>query len=348
MADFGGWLMPIEYPGSDGGVIAEQRAVREQVGIFDVSHLGKILIEGTGAVAFIDSILTNDLTQIKDGGAQYTLLCNENGGVIDDLIAYRINEDRVFLIPNASNCSEVFRTIEKAAPSSITAKNLHRDYAVIAVQGPKSEVLLQSISISLPQSLDYMSFAEIGPSVTLCRTGYTGEFGYEIVAPVANGSALDIWQRLVAALPSFHGRVAGLGARDTLRTDMGYALHGHELSTSINPIEAGVSWAVGWKKAQFHGRDALLRIREEGATRRSVALLAQDRTIPRAGMKVLSDAKVIGEVTSGTFSPNLKLGIALALVSPEVKVGDLVEIDVRGRVGSYEVVKAPFLPSRVR
>lgn len=347
MADFGGWLMPIEYPGGEGGVIAEHKAVRERVGIFDVSHLGKILVEGKGAFSFLNSILTNDLNLIANGGAQYTLLCDQSGGVIDDLIAYRINEERIFLIPNAANCSEVFELLLAKAPSEISIENLHRDFAVIAVQGPKARELLESISILVPEDLSYMSFVEIAPSITLCRTGYTGELGFEIVAPNKEGISFDIWQRLVSALADFDGLVAGLGARDTLRTEMGYALHGHELSPDINPVEAGVSWAVGWKKEHFHGRESLVAIRSHGAARRSVALLAQDRTIPRAGMKVLSGERIVGEITSGTFSPSLKSGIALALVSPEIELGEMVAIDVRGRSGSYRVVKAPFLPSRV-
>ena len=352
MADFGGWLMPIEYPGGEGGVLAEHRAVRERVGIFDVSHLGKILVEGESALYFLNSILTNDLDQIADGRAQYTLICDEAGGVIDDLIAYRMRSDRILLIPNAANCSEVFALLSEKAPPSIVVKNLHQDFAVIAVQGPEARSLLESISIQVPDSLAYMSFIEISPSITLCRTGYTGENGYEIVAPNGGGISGELWQRLVQALPNLGGLVAGLGARDTLRTEMGYALHGHELSRDINPIEAGVSWAVGWKKDQFRGRAALIDVKERGALRRSVALLAQDRTIPRAGMKVMSGEREIGVVTSGTFSPSLKVGIALALlsteISPEVEIGDLVEIDVRGRTGKYEVVKAPFVPSRVR
>ena len=351
MADFGGWSMPIEYPGADGGVMAEHRAVRERVGIFDVSHLGKIAVTGTGALEYLNQLLTNDLAILNDGDAQYTLICNEEGGVIDDLIAYRFSKEKIFLIPNAANCERVNRILTDGAPESIQIKNLHRDFAVFAVQGPRSKDLLASIQIEVPASLEYMSFLTARfreKEVIVCRTGYTGELGYELVTPVYDGVALELWNLLVQVLPSCGGAVAGLGARDTLRTEMGYALHGHELSPEINPFEAGVGWAVALKKASFLGKEALLRRKSEGIIRRSRALRSLDRSIPRPGMIVKEGDSEIGVVTSGTFSPNLKAGIALALVDSRIEVGETLTIDVRGREGRYEVVKAPFVPSQVR
>lgn len=351
MADFGGWSMPIEYPGPGGGVMAEHRAVRERVGIFDVSHLGKIRVVGVGALGYLNSILTNDLEAIADGGAQYTLLCNEAGGVIDDLIAYRIDSEEIFLIPNASNCAQVHQLLAANAPAGLMVENLHRQFAVFAIQGPNSRQLLQAIGVRIPSTLSYMTFLKHNfnaREVIVCRTGYTGEQGFELVVPVEGGVAREVWERLMKELPSCDGLVAGLGARDTLRTEMGYALHGHELSVEINPWEAGVGWAVAMDKARFIGKDALQAMKSLGTRRRTVALRALDKTIPRAGMPVKRGDSEIGVVTSGTFSPNLKTGIALALVTSETKIGERVTVDVRGRVGEYEVVKAPFLPSRVR
>ena len=346
MADFGGWMMPIEYPGA--GVLAEHAAVRERVGIFDVSHLGKASVTGVGALAFLNECLTNDLTKIADGSAQYTLLCTPQGGVVDDLIAYRNSESDFFLVPNASNTTDVVAVLQGQAPASITVANLHNDYAVLAVQGPLAPKVLDALGIST--EIDYMAFTHVsiaGADVILCRTGYTGELGYELLPKAKD--AVAVWDALFAAITPLDGLICGLGARDTLRTEMGYPLHGHELSLDISPVEASASWAVGWKKESFLGSDVLVSHKNGLTERKSVAIKSLDRGIPRAGMSVKNSAgQIIGEVTSGTFSPTLKHGIALALVSREVVIGDQVVIDVRGRESSGEVVKLPFVTSHVR
>jgi aminomethyltransferase len=346
MADFGGWLMPIEYPGA--GVLAEHAAVRESVGIFDVSHLGKASVIGVGALEFLNSALTNDLTKISDGSAQYTLLCNEAGGVIDDLIVYRNSQSDFFLVPNASNTSDVVAALNSKAPASIEVKNLHSEFAVIAVQGPKAPEVLASLGIK--PEIDYMAFSHVsiaGAKVILCRTGYTGEVGFELLPHV--NDAGKVWDALVEVITPLGGQICGLGARDTLRTEMGYPLHGHELAVDISPVEASASWAVGWSKADFTGSTVLLAQKNGGATRKSVAIKSLDKTIPRAGMSVKnSTGDVVGEITSGTFSPSLKHGIGLALLSTSVKIGDQLTIDVRGRIGLAEVVKLPFVSSHVR
>jgi len=346
MADFGGWMMPIEYPGA--GVLAEHAAVRERVGIFDVSHLGKAAVTGEGALTFLNQCLTNDLTKIADGSAQYTLLCTPEGGVIDDLIAYRNSESDFFLVPNASNTTDVVNVLQKQAPAGITVTNLHDDYAVLAVQGPLAPKVLAALGVDT--EIDYMAFSQVniaGADVILCRTGYTGELGYELLPHAKD--AVVVWDALVNAITPLDGLMCGLGARDTLRTEMGYPLHGHELSLSISPVEASASWAVGWKKESFIGSDVLVSQKNGAAERKSVALKSLDRGIPRAGMSVKnSQGEVIGEVTSGTFSPSLKHGIALALVAQTVAVGDQLIVDVRGRESHCEVVKLPFVTSHVR
>jgi len=346
MADFGGWMMPIEYPGA--GVLAEHAAVRERVGIFDVSHLGKASVTGVGALEFLNRCLTNDLTKIADGSAQYTLLCTPEGGVIDDLIAYRNSQSDFFLVPNASNTTDVVAVLQKQAPAGITVTNLHNEYAVLAVQGPLAPKVLEALGVNT--DIDYMAFAHVniaGADVILCRTGYTGELGYELLPHAKD--AVVVWEALVAAIAPFDGLICGLGARDTLRTEMGYPLHGHELSLSISPVEASASWAVGWKKESFIGSNVLLSQKNGTVERKSVAIKSLDRGIPRAGMSVKnSQGEVIGEVTSGTFSPTLKCGIALALVAKAVAVGDQLIIDVRGRESHCEVVKLPFVTSHVR
>lgn len=344
MADFGGWDMPIEYPG--GGVVAEHTAVRERVGIFDVSHLGKASVRGPGAADFVNACFTNDLRRIQPGAAQYTLCCDDSGGVVDDLIAYLKADDDVFLIPNAANTAEVCRRLAAAAPAGIEVTNLHDRFGVIAVQGTRSDEVLESLG--LPTGHDYMSFVEAdwrGRPVIVCRTGYTGERGYELVPRWDDTPAL--WDALVEAMRPFDGLPCGLGARDTLRTEMGYPLHGQDLSLEISPVQARAGWAVGWKKEAFWGKDAL--VAEKAAPSRLMrGLLVTGRGIPRSHCSVSKDGNVIGEVTSGTFSPTLKQGIALALLSPDIADGDTVEIDVRGRVVEATVVKPPFVQVQVR
>ncbi len=345
MADFGGWEMPIEYPG--GGVVREHSTVRTSVGIFDVSHLGKARVSGPGARDFVNSCLANDLGRIDEGKAQYTLCCNESGGVVDDLIAYLRSDEDVFLIPNAANTGAVVELLAAAAPVGLTVENLHEGYGVLAVQGTKSDEVLEALG--LPTGHEYMSFVETdwnGHPVIVCRTGYTGERGYELV-PAWEASA-QLWDALIDAAAPFDGLPCGLGARDTLRTEMGYALHGNELSPTISPVQARVGWAVGWKKEAFWGREALAAEKAAGPARVAWGLLATGRGIPRAHCEVKVDGQVVGEVTSGTFSPTLRNGIALALLAPSVAEGDDVVIDVRGREVTAKVVKPPFVQVDVR
>lgn len=346
MADFGGWDMPIEYPG--GGVVREHTAVRERVGIFDVSHLGKATVKGAGALDFVNSCLTNDLRKIGPGQAQYTMCCDESGGVVDDLIVYVKAEDDLFLIPNAANTAEVVRRLKEAAPEGIEVADAHEEYAVLAVQGPKSDEVVSALA--LPVDHDYMSFDEAdwqGRPVTVCRTGYTGERGYELVCRWDD--ALALWDALVEAAAPYEGLPCGLGARDTLRTEMGYPLHGQDLSLDITPVQARSGWAVGWKKDAFWGKDALTKEKAEGPRRISRGLKLTGRGIPRAHC-IVRDAEgaELGEVTSGTFSPTLGMGVALALVSPMLAEGDQVVVDVRGRMLEAVVTKPPFVEVETR
>jgi aminomethyltransferase len=346
MADFGGWAMPIEYPGA--GVLREHEAVRTRVGVFDVSHLGKATVIGPGAAAYVDACLTNALDRIKPGQAQYTLCCDAtSGGVVDDLIVYLRDEDEVLLVPNAANTAEVVIRLAAAAPSGVRVENRHEDYAVLAVQGPRSPELLTAIG--LPAELAYMSFVDAdwqGRPVTVCRSGYTGERGYELLPAAADAGAL--WDRLLKAGQEYDVLPCGLGARDTLRTEMGYPLHGHELSLSVTPPQAGLGWAVGWDKPAFWGREPMLAEREAGPAHRLRGLLATDRNIPRAGMSVTSDDRIAGVVTSGTFSPTRRIGIGLSLLDATVSEGDDVHVDVRGRPAAMKVVRPPFVDASPR
>jgi len=344
-SEFGGWTMPLEYPT---GVVKEHTAVREGVGLFDVSHLGKAMVSGPGAADFVNRTLSNDLGRIGPGQAQYTLCLDADGGIVDDLIAYLHDDEHVLLVPNAANAAEVLDRLAAELPEGVTIADHHDHYAVLAVQGPRSDETLAALD--LPVGHDYMSFVEAefqGAGVVVCRTGYTGERGYELI--VRNDAALGLWDALIEA-GTPHGIVpCGLGARDTLRTEMGYPLHGQDLTRQTTPLEGRVGWAVGWRKPEFWGRDVLLAARERGADRVLRGLIATGRGIPRPGMRVTLTADVpLGEVTSGTFSPTLRKGIGLALLPPFVEDGAEVGVDIRGRREIFTVVKPPFVDTSVR
>lgn len=349
-AEFSGWQMPLEYA----GVVAEHDAVRNAAGIFDVSHLGKVRVRGEGAAALLNTCLTNDLDRIGANHAQYTLCCDDDtGGIIDDLIVYRFDDDHVLCVPNAANSTRVAGFLRDAAPSRIAVTDEHADYAIVAVQGPRSAELLAELDITTNH--EYMSFVPAtvdSTALTVCRTGYTGEHGYELI--VASDKAGVVWDALLSAGERYGVAPAGLGARDTLRTEMGYALHGNDISPQITPVEARLGWAVGWRKPTFWGREILMEHKAAGPDRLAWGLEVVGRGIPRDGMRVFlrgssPDAAPLGHVTSGTFSPTRKIGIALALLHTGQGIAEQsdVEIDVRGRRLPAVVVRPPFVPSSV-
>ena len=344
-AEFGGWLMPVSYAGT----VSEHNATRGTVGLFDVSHLGKALVRGPGAASYVNSALTNDLGRIGPGKAQYTLCCTDSGGVIDDLIAYYVSDDEIFLVPNAANTAAVVAALQQRAPAGLTITDEHRSYAVLAVQGPKSAEVIGGLG--LPTDMDYMGYVDAdfsGVGVRVCRTGYTGEHGYELLPPWEQAAV--VFDALVDAVGAAGGELAGLGARDTLRTEMGYPLHGHELSPDISPLQARCGWAIGWKKDTFWGRDALLAEKETGPRRLLRGLRAVGRGVLRPEMTVLNGDAAVGVTTSGTFSPTLKAGIALALIDTDANIADgqRVSVDVRGRPLDCEVTKPPFVAPKTR
>lgn len=345
-APFGGWQMPLEYTGS--GVLAEHNATREAIGLFDVSHLGTATLIGENAAEQLNKVLTNDINRIKPGQAQYSTLLSENGTVVDDLIVYLRSKDEVLIIPNASNATKVLEIIKSNISKDIEVKNLHQGIAIIAIQGPKSFALANDLG--LPTDMQYMAFKDVsfmGQPITICRTGYTGEKGFELLIPAQ--AAINIWDEIISKGQKYGAKAVGLGARDTLRTEMGYPLHGQDISLNISPLEAGLSWAINLEKSHFLGKDALLKEKANGIKRKLVGIKALDRAIPRSHMRVLDvDKKDIGEVTSGTFSPTLKSGIALALVDSKIEINDKVFVDVRGNSLEFVVTKPPFVESKVR
>jgi len=326
MGEFGGWEMPISYAGT----VSEHTAVRERAGLFDVSHLGKLIVRGDGVAAFLDTQLTNRMTDLAEGRARYTLICDEDGGIVDDLIVYATGPGERLLVPNAANADEVEQRLRKAAPAGISVERL--DWTTLAVQGPASvEVLPEA------KDLGYMRVTTAGGRV-VARSGYTGEVGFEVFTPAEDAGAA--WDVLLQAVEQRGGAPCGLAARDTLRLEMGYPLHGNDIDRATRPSEAGLGWAVKLDGRTFAGSDAL----REPARRALVGLRMLDRLIPRRDQDVMRDGRAIGRVTSGTFSPTLKAGIALASVEPnEVASGDEVAIDVRGKTGRAVVVRPPFV-----
>jgi aminomethyltransferase len=331
MVPFGGWDMPIQYPT---GTLAEHRACRTGAAAFDVSHLGTVRVAGSDALDRLQRALTNDLGKIEPGRAQYTHLLDEaDASVLDDIIVWWVGDERFDVMPNASNTS---RVLEAIGGEDVTGSR-----AIIAVQGPEARERLGTVA---PEAAAVRRFrvAEVdvlGRPCVVAGTGYTGEDGVELAVP--SDHAADVWRAVTGA-----GVVpAGLGARDTLRLEAGLPLHGHELGPGITPLQAGLGWVVSWDKGPFRGRDAVAAERERGIARRLRGLTVEGRRPPRAGNPVLRDGKVVGEVTSGNFSPTLGYGIALAFVPPDVAEGDALEIDLRGTAVPARVVPLPFTRS---
>ncbi len=339
---FAGWNMPIEY----GGAISEHRAVRERVGLFDLTHLGKVDVVGPGARGMLQRIVTNDLEKVVPGQALYNLVLNEGGGVIEDLIVYRLEDERYFVVPNAANATRVLRMLEEEKSDGRLHLVYHQDWCFLAVQG-RNAVEVTSKLFPEAGGLRFMRCVETEyrrRPVILTRSGYTGEVGFELFT--YQDIAIDLWRELMEASEPFDGKPCGLAARDILRLEMGYPLYGQDLFEASTALEAGLSWAVDFDKGEFRGREALLRQKLHGLPSRLRGLLMHDRrSIPRAHHPVFVGDQLIGEVTSGTFSPLLQKGIALAYLWPAevVELGAEVEVDIRGRRGAATVVRPPFV-----
>jgi aminomethyltransferase len=331
MVEFGGWDMPVAYAT---GTINEHLACRNTAVVFDVSHLGTVRVEGYYAKAALQQALTNDLDKISVGRAQYTHLLNDAGCVLDDIIVWWVRDDRFDVMPNASNTDHVL--------SAIGGVDITQTRAVLAVQGPQAKSMLSAISGDFSDIAKFQ-VREInwrGAQCVVAGTGYTGEQGVEITVPISH--AVELWQEVLAA----GVKPAGLGARDTLRLEAGLPLHGHELSPSINPLEANLGWVISWNKDNFTGRDALLKIRESGVGRNLIGITTTGRRPPRDGCNVLVGDTIIGVTTSGNYSPSLEHGIALGLVDSQLTVGSAVAIDVRGSRLDGVVVKLPFIAKK--
>jgi aminomethyltransferase len=335
LIDFAGWDMPLQYQ----GVVAEHTAVRTTAGIFDVSHLGKLQIAGPGAADALQRALTADVVVLPVGRATYSLVLTETGGCIDDVFVYRIAGDEWLVVPNAANVAAVADAIRAAGGEPVDAWDR---YAILALQGPDSFALFERAfpgsTATAMKLYDWATMDLYGSDALVARTGYTGERGFELYAP------FEVAERAFEAMRAAGAVPVGLGARDTLRLEMGYALYGHELSLDIDPLEAGLSWAIAWD-TPFVGREALEKIRADGPARKLFGVVCRDRGVPRQGYAVSAAGRAVGEVTSGNHSPTLGTGIALVLGDRASlpQPGVPVAIDARGRSIAGDIVKPPFI-----
>ncbi len=345
MVDFGGWHMPVQYS----GLSNEHHAVRTKAGLFDVSHMGEVIVEGENAEHFLNTLVTNNVSRLVDGQALYTVMCYEHGGIVDDLLVYKRAHQKYLLCINAGNIDKDYAWIDKLAHTftKLHVHNASNEYSQVAIQGPLAEQIVARLTKVDLKAIKYYHFAEadfLGAHCILSRTGYTGEDGFEIYAPAAHGE--KIWNALMDAGAPLGLIPAGLGARDTLRMEMKFPLYGHEITEHTHPLEAGLGWVVKLDKpTEFIGKSALVRAKSEGMKRHLVGVKSLDRGIPRQGYEVYThDGKEkLGEVTSGTMSPSLGFPIAIAYVKTGFQtIGNKVSIKVRDNFVPAEIVSTPF------
>ncbi len=340
MVEFAGWRMPVQYS----GVIEEHRAVRGAAGLFDVSHMGEIRVAGPRAEAALDRLTPNNVARLRPGRAHYSGLLTERGTYLDDLLVYRLSDEEFLLVVNAANAGRDLAWLRDRADSAAEVRDVSEDYALLALQGPRSEEILRPLTAVDLAGLKYYGFAagEVdGRQALISRTGYTGEDGFELY--VGPADAADLWRRLLAAGAASGLLPAGLGARDTLRLEAAMALYGHELDESTTPLEASLEWTVKWKKGDFVGREALLEQRASGPARQLSGFEISGRGIARQGSAVLVDGTPVGAVTSGTWSPTLEKAIGLAYVEAGTAApGREIELEVRGRKLPGRLVELPF------
>ena len=342
MVDFGGWDMPVQYPA---GVIAEHLATRERAGLFDVSHMGEIHVDGAEAIPFVNSITTNDVAKLVDGQAHYSALTNERGGVIDDLLVYRFAEDRLLLVVNAGTQDNDWDWISSnRGDYDVDLRHASVDYCQIAIQGPKATGILQKLTETDLSAVKYYHFTtgEVdGVSSIISRTGYTGEDGFEVYADAS--AAEQLWNKMMEAGQEEGILPCGLAARNTLRLESAMSLYGHELGEDISPLEANLGWICKLGKGEFVGREALLKQKESGLDRKLVGFEMVDKGIARDGFPVFIEDEKLGFVTSGSPAPYLKKNIGLAFVPADfANEGQEIKIDVRGKLLSAKIVPTPF------
>jgi len=348
MVPFGGWEMPVQYA----GIIEEHRAVRNAVGLFDVSHMGEFELTGPHALDTLQRLTTNDVAALAVGQVQYSLLCYPRGTIVDDLTVYRLADDRFMLTVNAANIDTDWAYVNQYTGQGQGArwKNVSADTGLIAVQGPRAEALVCRLAAEDVAKIGYYRFARgvvAGIDALISRTGYTGEDGFELYAPA--GATARLWAALLEAGRDDGAQPIGLGARDTLRLEMKYALYGNDIDDTTNALEAGLGWVVKPAKGEFIGREALEKVRREGVRRRLVGVEMVDKAVARHGYPVLKDGRRVGVVTSGSYGPSVDRYIAMAYVETALAaVGTALAVEVRGQAKAARVVRTPFHPPRVK
>ncbi|MCB0309364.1 MAG: glycine cleavage system aminomethyltransferase GcvT [Bdellovibrionales bacterium] len=343
---FAGWEMPIEYQ----GIITEHKAVRENMGVFDVSHMGEIEIKGKTARNFCQMVSTNDVSMLKPGKVQYTVLLNEEGGIIDDCTLYCLSPEHYLFVVNAARKDDVYHWLsQQKMDSTLAVEDKSDDYGLIALQGPKSESFLARFVKRDLRAFKYYDFiwAEIlGVALMISRTGYTGEDGFEIYVPMDKVDA--VWRQMIEEGASENLQPIGLGARDTLRLEMGYLLYGSDMNQKTSPLECGLSWITKMNKGHFLGRQAILDQKEKGVTRRLRGFKMTERGIPRSHFQIFEGDNLVGEVTSGTYSPSLKVGLGLAMIDKSLNYGSNIAIKIRDKMVSAIITKPPFVQGSVK
>ena len=341
IVEFAGYFMPVQYS----SIIAEHKAVRNSVGVFDVSHMGEVFVKGDKALDFIQLITVNDASKLTPGRVQYSAMCYEDGGIVDDLLVYRLAEKEFLLVINASNIEKDFEWMKKNNTGA-DLKNKSDEYSLLAIQGPNSQKVVQKLT-SDPVNIEYYHFMNTlinGIDMILSRTGYTGELGYELYFRGNEKIAEDLWNAVMKAGKEYNIQPAGLAARDSLRLEMGFCLYGNDIDKTTNPLEAGLGWITKLKKDKFIGREALLKVKEAGLKRKLVPVETNEKAVPRHGYDLTVNGKKVGTVTSGTVSPVLDKPIALGYVETQYSdEGSKVNFLIRGKEIPAEVVKLPFV-----
>ncbi len=346
MVPFAGFEMPVQYPS---GIVQEHLAVRNAVGLFDVSHMGEFRIRGNDALAFLQKVTINDVAKIGTHRVQYTAMCDEDGGIIDDLLLYRL-DDSYLMVVNAANAEKDLAWIRSHADGDVDIADESEETILLAVQGPRSLETLSGLSSVPLRELEYYSWTDssvAGVPALVSRTGYTGELGFEIYIQNKPGAASNVWDAIVDAGKEFGIIPIGLGARDTLRLEMGFCLYGNDIDRTTNPLEAGLGWITKFDKGEFIGREAIMSARDSGLQRRLVGFVVEGKAVARHGYGIYAAGDHIGDVTSGTFSPVLQVAIGMGYVQRDrANVGDSILIDIRGKKVSASIVKMPFVQTR--
>ena len=342
LVSFAGFEMPIQYS----SIIAEHNAVRNNVGVFDVSHMGEIFIRGKNALNFVQKITVNDASKLVDGKVQYSAMCYEDGGIVDDLLVYKINDEEYMLVVNGANKDKDYEWILKNNSLNTEISDESDDYSLLAIQGPNSQTVVEKL-INQKISLEYYTFIKtklFDTDLIVSRTGYTGELGFEIYFKGSEMIAEKIWESVFNADKDFGIVPAGLGCRDSLRLEMGYCLYGNDIDQTTTPLEAGLGWITKLNKSEFIGKKVLAKQKEDGLNRKLVPIIFIDKVFPRHGYDIKKDGKTIGKITSGTVSPTLQKPIALAYVSIEhSNFGETFYADIRGKEAEAKITKLPFL-----